>query len=237
MRMKNFMKRAAVFVFALSSIGVLAAAAEPARPRQKKELEKSQLIDSRAMMQDDFSGIESRPIIKAFMNWMNETSGDILIMPPSEGDSLFFDLAIKGDAPRNNFSVFDMDLIADASTDNPWQKGCRHAFYVIRVNSKDAIVKSLDGEDRQIMAFTFTGCTFKFIAVVADRMKSEDMLYTTMLHELGHMWGLPDNKEGSKSIMAGVYPGAPCITRRDLQEVYDRHGKPEAVPENGGCTP
>ena len=235
--MKNFVKRAAVFVFALSSMGVLGAAKAPAQPRQKKDLERSQLIDSRALIQDDFSGIESRPIIKAFMSWMNETAGDILVMPPMEVDALFFDRARKGDAPGNNLSVFDMDLVADASGPDPWQKGCRHAFYVVRVNSKDAIVKTLDGEDRQIMAFTFTGCTFKFIAVVADRMKSEDMLYTTMLHELGHMWGLPDNKEGSKSVMAGVYPGSPCITRRDLQEVYDRNGKPEMVPEDGGCVP
>lgn len=85
------------------------------------------------------------------------------------------------------------------------------------------------------MAFTFTGCSYKFIAVVADRMSNEKMMYTTMLHELGHMWGMKDNKEGSKSIMNGSWPGAECITKRDLREVYEIHGKKNKEQRAAGC--
>lgn len=225
--MRKFLKYSLVTAFIMSFIGTISAS-EPIR-----DPEKTKLIDARALIQDDFSGLESGPIISAFVSWMNETRGDITIMPPTEADGLFYDIAIKGSG--NDISVFDMDLQADGRNPDPWSKGCRHTFYVIRITSNHPVVKALDGEDKQIMAFTFAGCAFKFIAVVADRMRDENMLYTTMLHELGHMWGLPDNKDGKSSVMNGSWPGSNCITKKDLRDVYDKNNKQGMEPKDRGC--
>lgn len=232
MSMKKISRISSTFFAAVAFIGVISAsdAADPVRNSVN-----SQLIESRALIEDDFSGLETKPMIRAIFSWMKETQGDIDVMPPTDEDSLFYDIAIKGESEGKN--IFDIDLTADATNLDPWQKGCRHTFYVIRVNSGHPTVKFLDGKDRQIMAFTFTGCSFKFIAIVADRMKDDQMLYTTMLHELGHMWGLKDNKEGKESIMNGSWPGPNCITKKDLRDVYAVMGKKGMEPKEGGCTP
>jgi hypothetical protein len=225
--MRKFFKYTLITAFVMSFIGTLSASEAP------RDATKTNFIDSRAMVQEDFSGLETAPIVRAFITWMNETNGDIAIMPPTEGDGLFYDVAISGKG--NDLNVFNMDLAADGSNPDPWQKGCRPTFYVIRVTSSHPTVKMIDGENRQVLAFTFTGCTFKFIAVVADRMRDEQMLYTTMLHELGHMWGLPDNKGGEDSIMNGSWPGSTCITKRDLRDVYEKNGKRGLQPKDRGC--
>lgn len=228
--MPKFFKYAATVAFLLSFIGVISASEQ--KPRDP---EKTKLIETNAMIVDDFSGLESTVIVKAFFNWINITEGDIMILPPDERDGLYFDFILKGDG--KDMQVFDMDLESDGSIPDPWSNKCRHTFYVLRITSSHPVVKALDKDDRQIMAFTFTGCAYKFIAVVADRMRDENLMYTTMLHELGHMWGLKDNKEGPNSIMNGSWPGAPCITRRDMIEVYDIHGKRNMQPKNAGCVP
>jgi hypothetical protein len=225
--MSKFFKRILVTAFVMSFIGSISASESARDP------EKTRLIDCRAMIQDEFSGLETVPIVKAFVSWMEETQGDITVMPPTEVDSLFFDLAVKGEG--NDISIFDKDLQADGKNPEPWSKGCRHTFYLLRITSRHPVVKALDGENREILAFTFTGCTYKFIAVVADRMRDENMLYTTMLHELGHMWGLPDNKDGKSSIMNGSWPGSKCITKKDLHDVYDKHSKHGKEPKDKGC--
>lgn len=225
--MRKLLKRTAIVMVVTSFIGTLSAS------EAKRDPVKTHLIDSRAMIEDSFSGLETKPIVSAFVTWMNETQGDILIMPPTEADGMFYDLIMKGDAGEVNL---DPELLsADGRVKEPWSKGCRQTFYVIRITSNHPIVKALDGEDKQIMAFTFTGCVSKFIAVVADRMRDEDMMYTTMLHELGHMWGLPDNKAGTNSIMNGSWPGSNCITKRDLSDVYSVMDKPGMEPKETGC--
>jgi len=226
--MRKLLKRAAITLLITSFIGTLGAA------EAKRDPAKTHLIDSRAMIEDNFSGLETTPIVKAFVAWMNETQGDILIMPPTEADGLFYDLIMKGDSKEVNLDP--EALLADGKIKDPWSKGCRQTFYVIRITSNHPIVRGLDGEDRQIMAFTFAGCVSKFIAVVADRMKDEEMMYTTMLHELGHMWGLPDNKSGVNSIMNGSWPGSSCITKRDLADVYEAMGKGGMEPKETGCS-
>lgn len=226
--MRKIFKYILTAAFITSFIGSISASESVRDP------EKTKLIDSRAMIQDEFSGLETGPIVRAFVSWMEETQGDIEILPPTETDGMFFDLAVKGEG--NDVNVFDMDLRADGSNPEPWSKGCRHTFYLLRITSNHPVVKGLDGENREILAFTFTGCTFKFIAVVADRMRDENMLYTTMLHELGHMWGLPDNKDGKTSVMNGSWPGSKCITKKDLQDVYDKHEKHGMEPKDRGCS-
>lgn len=230
--MRKFLKHAAVFLTATTLIGAISASEAS---EAKRDPSKTHLLDTRAMVVDDFSGLELKPIVEAILTWTGETQGDISIMPPTDADGLFYDIAVNGTG--NDMNVFNMDLTADATNPDPWQQGCRHAFYIIRVTSNNSTVKALDGEDRQIMAFTFTGCTFKFIAVVADRMRDEHMLYTTMLHELGHMWGLKDNKAGKESIMNGSWPGSSCITKKDLHDVYGVMGKKGMEPKDTGCAP
>lgn len=225
--MRRFLRQAAVILTTMSFIGAISAS------ETKKSPEKSMIIDSRALIQSEFSGLETRPIVRAFVSWMNETAGDIMIMPPSDADAMFFDLIMKNDA--GSLRVFEMDLDHDAKIPDPWSKKCRQSFFIIRVTSDHPVVKTLDGEDRHIMAFTFSGCVFKFIAVVADRMQDEEMMYTTMLHELGHMWGLKDNGLGSASIMNGSWPGSKCITKHDLRDVYDLHHRHGMAPAAGGC--
>lgn len=228
---RKSLKYSAVFFAATAFIGVISVSEASETTRDPI---KSHLIDSRAMIEDDFSGLELKPIVDAIFSWKKETQGDIDVMPPSEADGIFYDVVINGEV--NGKNIFNIDLSADAANFDPWQKGCRHAFYIIRVNSNHPTVKALDGENRQIMAFTFAGCAFKFIAVVADRMRDEHMLYTTMLHELGHMWGLKDNREGTDSIMNGSWPGADCITKKDLHDVYAVMGKTGMAPKNSGCS-
>jgi len=225
--MRRLLKQVAVILATVSFIGAISASEARRNP------DKTSLIDARALIQNDFSGIETKPIVRAFISWMNETEGDIMIMPPSESDAMFFDLIMKDG--EGSLRVFDMDLTSDAAVPEPWSKGCRNSFYIVRVTSDNPVVKALDGENRHIMAFTFEGCAFKFIAVVADRMQDEEMMYTTMLHELGHMWGLKDNARGRDSIMNGSWPGATCITKHDLSEVYDLHHKHGMQPPRGGC--
>lgn len=225
--MRKLLKRAAIVLVVTSFIGTLSAS------EAKRDPAKTHLLDTRAMIEDSFSGLETTPVVNAFVTWMNETQGDILIMPPTEADGLFYDLIMKGGDGQVNL---DPELLAaDGRVIDPWAKGCRQTFYVIRITSNHPIVKALDGEDKQIMAFTFTGCVSKFIAVVADRMRDEEMMYTTMLHELGHMWGLPDNKAGANSIMNGSWPGSNCITKRDLADVYNLMDKPGMEPKDTGC--
>lgn len=225
--MRNFFKYTMTVALVMSFIGAISAS------EAERDPEKTHILTTNAMIADEFSGIESALIVKSFLGWMNESRGDILILPPDEKDGLYYKFFLKGDSPE--FSVFEMDLTADAKVKNPWAKECRHTFYVMRITSSHPVVKVLDGEDKTIMAFTFTGCSYKFIAVVADRMSNEKMMYTTMLHELGHMWGMKDNKEGGKSIMNGSWPGAECITKRDLREVYEIHGKKNKEQRDAGC--
>ena len=230
--MRKIYKNVCVFSFIASLVGTLSAS-EPGRDPQK-----THLISSRAMIQEDFSGLEATPIIKAFYSWMEETTGDISIDPPSESDLLFYDMIIKGSS--YDLQVFDFDLKADATNRDPWQKGCRQTFYVIRVTSSHPTVRAIDsagasGEAHEVLGFTFSGCNFKFIAVVADRMRDEEMMYTTMLHELGHMWGLPDNKAGKNSIMNGSWPASHCVTRKDIVDLYSVNKKPGMEPPKTGC--
>lgn len=226
--MPRFFKYTTTALMMLSFIGVISAS----EPKQR-DPEKTKILEAHALIVDDFSGIESTVIVKAFYNWISTTEGDVMILPPDERDGMYFDLIMKGDS--KDMQVFEMDLESDGKIPDPWSAGCRHTFYVLRITSAHPVVRSLDKEDRQIMAFTFTGCAYKFIAVVADRMRDENLMYTTMLHELGHMWGLKDNREGEKSIMNGSWPGAPCITKRDVREVYDLHGKHNMQPKDAGC--
>lgn len=218
-----------------SSITLIAALSASEASEAKRDPEKSRMIVAHAAIQDEFSGLETRPIVQAFTSWMVETSGDILVLPPDETDAMFYEMVMKND--KGEVDVFNANLKEDAEVKDPWAGDCRRTFYVLRLKSKSPIVKTIDGETRQVMAFTFVGCMFKFIVVVSDRMKSENVMYTTMLHELGHMWGLPDNREGKSSVMNGVYPGSFCITKRDIQEVYDAHGKSVYVPTDTGCVP
>ncbi|NBR26656.1 MAG: hypothetical protein EBU08_23345, partial [Micrococcales bacterium] len=73
--------------------------------------------------------------------------------------------------------------------DDPWREGCKQTFYILRGTSRDPIVKYIDDRDGDpsvgILAFTYTGCLFKYIMVVGDRMENDELMYTTMLHELG----------------------------------------------------
>lgn len=224
--MRKFGKYIATIACMTSFIGAISASEPP-------KVHGPRLIVTNAMITEDFSGIETDVIVKSFFNWMVETEGDIVLNPPDERDGLYYELIVKGDSPTMN--VFDMELMDDARIPDPWSKGCRKTFYVIRVTSSHPVVQAFDVEGRHVMAFTFTGCAYKFIAVVADRMKNEEVMYTTMLHELGHMWGLKDNKEGNKSIMNGSWPGAKCITKRDLREVYEVLGKKGKEPKDRGC--
>lgn len=232
--MRKFFKNATVATIVLSFIGIMGASkADPAQAAAAKEKVDSHLITSRALIQNDFSGVESGPIVKAFISWMSETNGDILVLPPTEQDVMFFDLLLTDDS--GNVNVFDMDLEGDMKVPEPWSKSCRQTFYIIRITSKHPVVKALDGsrDGHEILAFTFSGCKYKFIAVVADRMRDENLMYTTMLHELGHMWGLNDNKDGKESIMNGSWPGATCITKKDIHKLYDTHHKGSVAPDTG----
>jgi hypothetical protein len=187
--MHNFFKQITVFVAALSMIGTISAS-EAVITKRDRDPDNSHIILSHALIQDEFSGLEVKPIVKAFMSWMEETKGDILIIPPDEADVAFYELAMKDD--NGEIDVFEADLQRDGAVKEPWGDKCRHSFYILRAKSKSAVVKAIDGaidgEVRQVMAFTFVGCNYKFIVVVADRMKDENVMYTTLLHELGHIY-------------------------------------------------
>lgn len=224
--MGKFGKYATTIAFVMSFIGAISAS-------ETQQPEKTHILSSNAMITEDFSGIEGTIITKAILSWMSETRGDIMILPPEAKDGLYYDIIMKGDSPTMN--IFEMDLAVDGKIPDPWSKGCRQTFYIIRITSSHPVVQEFEAQNRHVMAFTFTGCAYKFIAVVADRMSNEEVLYTTMLHELGHMWGLKDNQEGDASIMNGSWPGAKCITKRDLKEVYEIHGKKNREPLGAGC--
>lgn len=225
--MRKFGKYVTTIAFVMSFIGIISAS------EAQKPTEDTQLVTTNALITEEFSGVETQIIVKAFVNWMAETRGDVMILPPEEKDLMYYDVLMKGDSPT--FDIFEMDLSSDARSPDPWSKNCRSTFYVIRITSSHPVVQAFEAEGRHVMAFTFTGCAYKFIAVVADRMSNEQVMYTTMLHELGHMWGMKDNQEGEKSIMNGSWPGSKCITKRDLKEVYEINGKKGKEPLGAGC--
>ena len=217
-----------VFLLTTVFISVISASESPGL----KQGEPGSIITTNAMILEEFSGLETTPIVKAFMSWVGETRGDILILPPTEQDVAFFRAAM-GDG----IEQIDYDLGVD-KTLNPWSKQCRHTFYVVRVSSNSQLVKEIDGKNRSVMAFTFTGCMYKFIAIVADRMTDEKVMYEVVLHELGHLWGLPDNKlSQGLSVMRGYYPTSTCITKLDIKNLYDVHGKKGLEKFAGGCDP
>lgn len=225
--MQKFGKYATTIAFVISFIGTISAS------ESQQVHEKTHLLSTKALIAEDFSGIEDTIIVKAIINWMVETHEDITILPPEERDQIYYNIIVKGDS--TNMNIFEMDLMGDTKIPDPWSKNCRNTFYVIRITSSHPVVQEFDAQNRRVMAFTFVGCAYKFIAVVADRMGNEEILYTTMLHELGHMWGLMDNKEGENSIMNGSWPGSKCITKRDLRQTYEIHGKKGKEPKDTGC--
>ena len=248
--MCKFLKTTTIAAGILSLVGIIGAskpgeggegvpATKKAEKATQEEHQRPVMIASRTLIQDDFSGVESEPIVRAFMSWMAETSGDIIIAPPTEQDTMYFDLLMNDS--QGNVNVFEMDLAADGSKPEPWGPSCRHTFYVLRITSRHPVVKMLDkdkaGESKEILAFTFAGCMYKFIAIVADRMRDQNLMYTTMMHELGHMWGLADNTAGPNSIMNGSWPGAMCITKKDMKDLYELHGRSNSIPADAGCDP
>lgn len=234
--MPKFFKFATIFMFVLTVVGIISASENPERDPKK-----SHLLTVHAMITNDFSGLEIKPITMAFKSWMKETSGDITIAQPTQNDAIFYEMLVKGESPLA-LSEMAMSYPGDYDPEsNPWREGCRNSFYVMRTLSDDPLVQALDNrdddEESTILAFTHAGCLFKYIVVVADRMENEQLMYTTVLHELGHMWGLYDNTKGQESLMNGVYPMAPCITKADLADVYEVFGKKGQAPKSGGCVP
>lgn len=229
--MPKIFKFATILTLLLTCVGILSAAEAPIRDPKK-----SHLLTSHALIADDFSGLELLPLSNAIRSWMKETSNDITVLPPEQSDIFFYEIMIRGDEAS---AISETAMTYPDDSKNPWKAGCRNTFYVIRTTSRDPLVKSLDNRDGDpttgVLAFTYTGCLFKYIVIVADRMNNEDVMYGTMLHELGHMWGLPDNERGQLSVMNGIYPMAPCITKTDLFETYEVFDKSNQVPKKGGC--
>lgn len=208
------------------------------KPKVEEKHEHSAIIDSRALIANDFSGMESKPIVAAFYEWMKETKGDILIFPPVSADAEYFKkmyLTDDGDfIPSDNIQL-DMSIVS-AGLD-PWGDDCSQTFYILRTTSESSIVRAIDStKDGSTLAFTYPGCFYKFIFVVADRISSEEEMKTVMIHELGHMWGLPDNQKGENSIMNGMYNNmSKCITKEDMKELYELHGASMFLEGDMGC--
>ena len=230
--MPKIFKFAMIVILFITFVGVISAATPPTRDSKQ-----SHLLTTHALITSDFSGVEAAPITNAIRSWMKETSNDITVLPPEQSDSMFYEMLIRGSVS----AISDMALMYSDENKDPWGEDCRNNFYIIRTTSRDPLVKALDNREGDpasgVLAFTYLGCFFKYIVVVGDRMHNEELMYTTMLHELGHMWGLPDNERGQLSVMNGIYPMAPCITKTDLFETYEVFGKSVHVPTKGGCTP
>ena len=199
------------------------------------------LIESNAFIEGKFSGVELKPIVESFYTWMSETNNAIKIAPPTESQRNYFYRVLRQ-------AINDPDELEIDYTKHPsiaWGGSCSKDFFVIRVLSIDPIVRLIDSsknsddnDDRRlgVLAYTFLGCRYKFIAIVADRIEDEEMFKLVVLHELGHMWGLPDNEKGNLSIMNGIYPMSKCITKSDIIDLYEAHKK--NVPSNiKGCNP
>lgn len=196
------------------------------------------LIESNAFIEGKFSGVEIKPIVESFYTWMNVSNNAIKILPPTETQRTYFYKVMRN-------AISDPDELELDITKHPsiaWGGACSKDFFIIRVLSIDPIVrlidnsKNSDNDDRQlgVLAYTFLGCRYKFIAIVADRIEDEEMFKSVVLHELGHMWGLPDNEKGNHSIMNGIYPMSNCITKSDMIDLYEVHMK--KPPANiGGC--
>jgi len=211
-----------------------------AEPPSKKEYIPT--IESYAYIEGKFSGVEIAPIIESFYTWINETRGDIKINPPTVEQRNYFYKVLKP-------SIIDDENLHLDYTKNPkiaWGNSCSKNFFILRVLSNDPTVmliensKNSDNENESkkgILAYTFLGCRYKYIAIVADRIIDEEMFKSVIIHELGHMWGLPDNEKGNQSIMNSSYPMSTCITKSDLEDLYEIHGKKEKVKFFGGCNP
>ena len=111
---RKSLKYSAVFFAATAFIGVISVSEASETTRDPI---KSHLIDSRAMIEDDFSGLELKPIVDAIFSWKKETQGDIDVMPPTEADGIFYDVVINGEV--NGKNIFNIDLSADAANFDP----------------------------------------------------------------------------------------------------------------------
>ena len=198
-------------------------------PNKNKEI-----IDAHVYIENKFSGVEVKPIVEAFYTWMGETKGGITIHPPTLEQKIYFHNVLKPNIVDDD--SLNLDHVKSAPV--AWGGACSKDFFIMRVLSSDPIVMLIDqGKDSNVgvLAYTFLGCKYKFIAVVADRIQDDEMLKTVLIHELGHMWGLPDNTKGNLSIMNGLYPMSKCITKSDIEELYELYGKKEVAKSLGGC--
>jgi len=220
-------------------VGTVSATEKPVQKTEGPEKDHPALIDSRALILNDFSGMESKPIVEAFYTWMKETKGDVRIFPPVSADAVYFKKLYLNDVGEFIFAdsiQLDMAMIQNGM--NPWGSECPHTFYVLRTTSESSIVRAIDKskDGASTLAFTYSGCFYKFIFVVADRISTEEELRTVMMHELGHMWGLPDNERGRSSIMNGMYNNmSMCITKQDMRDLYDLYNPSMFLEKDMGC--
>lgn len=237
--MPKIFKFTTIFALILTFVGVISAA----EPAPKTDSSKSNLIKSHALITDSFSGLEITPISRAIKEWIRITEGDITVLPPKKSDGVFYNKLLRGEGDVAISSLAISYL--NESSEKPWDSDCNNTFYILRTTSRDPVVKLLDNvkssenenENVGILAFTYTGCFLKYIVVVADRIDDEKVLYETMLHELGHMWGLLDNEKGDKSVMNGMYPMSTCITKEDLEDLYEIFDKKDLASKRSGCLP
>lgn len=220
------------FVFLVCLISTLSFAEAPKNNKN--------LIESYVLIEHKFSGVELNPIVDAFLTWSQETKNDIIVNPPTIEQKLYFHKVLLP-------NIGDEDSLALDNSDpkKAWGNSCSKNFYILRTVSSDPRVMLIDNiknennSDRRtgVLAYTFLGCKYKFIVVVADRINDEEMFKVVLMHELGHIWGLPDNEKGQLSIMNGMYPMSTCITKLDIQTLYDIHEK--KIPSkliNSGCS-
>jgi hypothetical protein len=192
------------------------------------------IIDTHAYIEGKFSGVEVKPIVEAFYSWMEQTKGGVTIHPPTLEQRAYFYNVLKPNITDDD--ALNLDQVKSVPV--AWGGACSKDFFVMRVLSNDPIVMLIDGgkdSNVGVLAYTFLGCKYKFIAVVADRIEDADMFKLVLMHELGHMWGLLDNTKGNLSVMNGMYPMSKCITKSDIEELYEIYGRKEVAKSLGGC--
>jgi hypothetical protein len=213
------------FIFIISLITTISFAGSP--PNKN-------IIDTHAYIEGKFSGVEVKPIVEAFYTWMEETKGGVTIRPPTLDQRAYFYNVLKPNITDDE--ALTLDLVKSPPV--AWGGACSKDFFIMRVLSNDPIVMLIDGNKESgvgVLAYTFLGCKYKFIAVVADRIEDYEMFKLVLIHELGHMWGLLDNTKGNLSIMNGMYPMSKCITKSDIQDLYEIYDRKEVAKSLGGC--
>lgn len=144
-------------------------------------------------IEDEFTPHEVDLIYEAADQWVEATDSD---------DAAFF---------------FREDLIQDGefNVDRHWDGGDQDFGYIWKIYTDESGYKDLQEKNGSFIGIARKGSKNR-IAIVADKMDSDDEFLVVMLHEFGHVLGL-GHQDGGLMTKGNDNDKGPCIDKWTLE--------------------